>query len=234
MSRALRARNLMRRTGAWLDRDGDGYALRLGRDRRSRVHLRLDESDFLDLVRDPGLRVRPGGGWTAREGAPAAAPSRPGPGVVEGERAIMDADSRPGRRRANLAPTAIAWLATRRDVEGRPYLTPAERAAGERLTRDAELAQAGPSLTLRWDALPRLGSGTAARAEPGDHAHRAARRVEQALAAAGPRLRPLLEAVCVRGSALQAAEGQLGLRRRGARDLLKTGLQALARHYGIG
>lgn len=233
MSRAARARNLMRRSGAWLDREGDGYALRLGRDRRARVHLTLDEADFLALVRDPGLRVRPGGGWIAREG-PATSTPEPGPGVIEGEMAVTETNGRPGRRRANLAPTAIAWLATRRDAEGRPYLSAAERAAGERLTHDAELAQAGPSLTLRWDALPRSGSGTSARSEPGDPAHRAARRVEQALAAAGPRLRPLLEAVCVRGSALQAAEGQLGLRRRGARDLLKTGLQALARHYGIG
>jgi len=234
MGRASRARSLMIRSGAWLDEISGGYGLRLGPDRRARVHLTIDEAVFRELTVDPGLKVRRGGGWVARVG-PTTAPDRSGrPGAVEGEREVMEADGMSRRRRANLAPTAIAWLATRRDAQGRPWLSPAERAAGERLTRDAEMAQAGPSLTLRWDALPRSGSGSSARFEPEDHAHRAGRRVEAALTAVGPRLRPLVEAVCVRGSALQAAEGALGLRRRGARDLLKVGLQALARHYGIG
>jgi len=234
MGGVVRARALLTRSGAWLDQVYGGYGVRTGPDRRARVHLTIDEAAFLALVADPGLKLRPGGGWIART-TPVAAPDRAGrPGAVEGEREVMEADGTPRRRRANLAPTAIGWLAARRDAEGRPWLSPAERAAGERLTRDAEMAQAGPSLTLRWDALPRSGSGSAARFEPEDHAHRAGRRVEAALTAVGPRLRPLVEAVCVRGSALQAAEGALGLRRRGARDLLKVGLQALARHYGIG
>ncbi|MBX9575817.1 MAG: hypothetical protein K2X07_09270 [Caulobacteraceae bacterium] len=235
MGSVTRARTLVVRSGGWLDETPGGYALRLGSDRRARVHLTIDEAAFRELIADPGLRVRPGGGWTARSGPkPTAGKAAGQPGAVEGDVEVMETDGRSRRRRANLTPTAIAWLATRRDAEGRPWLSPAERAAGERLTRDAEMAQAGPSLTLRWDALPRSGSGSAARFEPEDHAHRAGRRVEAALTAVDPRLRPLVEAVCVRGSALQAAEGQLGLRRRGARDLLKVGLQALARHYGIG
>ena len=54
----------------------------------------------------------------------------------------------------------------------------------------------------------------------------------RALEAAGPRLAPMLEAVCIRSSALQAAEGQLGLRRRQGKTVLKHALQALAEHYG--
>lgn len=234
MTAVSRARALMLRSRGWLDPVPGGHALRTGADRRSRVILTLDEAGFLELARDPGLRARRGGGWFARRTEEVASEPGARPGLVEGEREVMDAGGGAARRRANLTPTALQWLAARCDAHGRPWLTPAERAAGERLTRDAEDALRGPSLTLRWDALPISRSGTSARFEPDDRAHRAGARVEAALRAAGPRLRPLLEAVCVRGSALQAAEDQLGLRRRAARDQLKAGLQALARHYGIG
>lgn len=234
MKAATRARALMRRSQGWLDPTPGGYALRTGADRRARVILTLDEAAFLELAREPGLAARPGGGWVARRTATETSTPGARPGFVDGEREVMDADGAVIRRKANLTPTALQWLAARRDAHGRPWLTPAERAAGERLTRDAEDALRGPSLTLRWDALPISRSGTSARTEPDDRAHLAASRVEGALRAAGPRLRPVLEAVCVRGSALQAAEDQLGLRRRAARDQLKAGLQALARHYGIG
>lgn len=234
MTGVARARTLMMRSNGWLDETPHGYALRTGADRRTRVILTLDEAAFLELARDPGLKARRGGGWIAR-GETQPSPDRAArPGHVEGELEVMQAEGVPARRRANLTPTALQWLAARRDAHGRPWLTPAERAAGERLNRDAEDALRGPSLTLRWDALPISRSGTSARTEPDDHAHRAGVRVEAALRAAGPRLRPILEAVCVRGSALQAAEDQLGLRRRAARDQLKAALQALARHYGIG
>lgn len=234
MKGAARARALMRRSGGWLVQTADGYALRTGADRRARVILTIGEAAFVELARDPGLRARRGGGWTARTVAAETPNGAARPGFLDGEREVTEADGAIGRRRANLTPTALAWLATRRDASGRPWLTRAEHAAGERLTRDAEEALRGPSLTLRWDALPITGSGTSGRPEPDDRAHRAGERVEAALRAAGPRLRPILDAVCVRGSALQAAEDQLGLRRRAARDQLKAGLQALARHYGIG
>ncbi len=229
-----RARALMLRSGGWLEETPQGWALRTGPDRRARIILTLDEAGFTALVRDPGLKARRGGGWRAAAAQADALDPSARPGLTSGEADLMEPDGARVRRRANLTPTALAWLATRRDAQGRPWLSTAERAAGERLTRDAEEALRGPSLTLRWDALPISGSGTSARTEPDDRAHRAAERVEAALRAAGPRLRPLLEAVCVRGSALQAAEDQLGLRRRGARDQLRAGLQALARHYGIG
>ena len=87
---------------------------------------------------------------------------------------------------------------------------------------------------MRWDALPTSGSGTAARMEPTDRALSAARRVEQALTAVGPRLRPILTRICIYGDSLQLAETGLGLRRRQGKTVLKQALQALADHYGIG
>lgn len=235
-SEGARARRLLMRPGGWIEASADGgYALRVGPDRRSRVLMTVDEAGFRRLIAEPGLKARPGGGWTGRraqEGS-GAAPEPGRPGVVEGLRTVMDGDGRMRSHRANLAPSPIAWLSGRRDAAGRPWIERAERAAAERLAADAEIALAGPSLTMRWDALPRSGGGSAARVEPGDRALAAARRVEAALAACGP-ARRMVEAVCIQASALQAAEQGLGLRRRQGKAVLKAGLKALAAHYRIG
>lgn len=234
-----RARSLLDRPGAWLDQSAGGYPLRLGGDRRGRVVLTLDEAAFHAVVEHPGLRRREGGGWLPRPRpvtntslSPSPPPGRPG--VIEGERPVMEADGRLTARRANLGESPVAWLARRKDASGRPWLGPVEVAAGERLRREAECALSGPSLTMRWDALPRSGGGSAARIEPTDRALSAAARVEAALTACGPRLRALVEQVCVHGTSLQLAEDLLFLRRRQGKTLLKQGLQALAEHYRIG
>ena len=239
MSRILeRARSLLDRPGAWLDQSGAAYPLRLGGDRRGRVVLTLDEAAFRALIERPGLRRRDGGGWLPRPRAVAnnsPSPSPPGrPGLIEGERPVMEPDGRLTTRRANLGESPVAWLARRKDASGRPWLTPAEVAAGERLRADGEIALTGPSLTMRWDALPRSGGGSSARVEPGDRALSASARVEAALSACGPRLRALVERVCIHGTSLQLAEQDLSLRRRQGKTVLKLGLQALAEHYGIG
>ena len=234
---AERARRLLARRDGWIEAAGPGYALRVGRDRRSRVLLTVDEAGFRQLVEEPGLKVRPGGGWVARPSiggdARHAQPGRPG--VIEGTRMILGRDGQITAHRANLAHSAVAWLARHRDAEGRRLLTPAQVAAADQLGRDAEAALRGPSLTMRWDALPRAGVGgnAAARSEPGPAALAASRRVEAALAACGP-ARGMVEAICIRASALQAAERALGLRRREGRIVLNTGLSALAAHYRLG
>ncbi|KQS54056.1 hypothetical protein ASG17_14015 [Brevundimonas sp. Leaf363] len=225
----------MGRPGAWLDAEGGGYGLRLGGDRRARVVVTLDEAAFRALVERPGLRVRNGGGWTGRNAPePAAAPAPGRPGHIEGQRAVMQADGRLALRPANMGETPIAWLLRRKDRYGRPWLTPAQGVAGERLSRDAEIALSGPSLTMRWDALPRAGGGSSAVAEPGDRTLAAARRVAAALGACPPQTRLMLDSICVRGRSMQLAEGRLGLRRRQGRAVLIQGLDALAKHYGLG
>lgn len=110
MNRQLeRARSLLQRPGAWLDQANGAYPLRLGGDRRSRVVLTLDEAVFRAVIEQPGLRLREGGGWlprAANDHAPASAP--PGrPGVIEGERAVMEGDGRLTMRRANLGESPI-------------------------------------------------------------------------------------------------------------------------------
>jgi len=230
-----RARRLLALPEGWLSPASQGgYALRTGRDRRARIMLTLDEADFRALTAAPGLKPRPGGGWTARVGSTAGpAPEAGRPSVTEGLRTVMQPDGEAVERRANLTTSAVAWLARRADADGAPWLTPAEVAAAEQLEREAEAAQRGPGLTMRWDALPGARSGRGARRpEPGDPALAAARRVARALAACGP-ARTMVEQVCIRATPLQAAEQSLGLRRRTGKAVLKQGLAALARHYRL-
>lgn len=231
-----RARRLLARTNGWIEAVADGYALRTGPDRRSRVVLNVDEAVFRGLVEAPGLRSRRGGGWIACRDhgqPPAPAPGRPG--LVDGVRPVMQPDGRAVACRANVTQTAVDWLARRPGPDGRPWLEPVETAAAGRLAFDAEAALSGASLTMRWDALPRGGAGGGPGrgvATPTARAMAAAERVEAALAACGP-ARGLVEHVCIRSTALQAAEQALGLRRRSGKTLLRQGLQALARHYRL-
>lgn len=230
----MRVRRVLAR-GGWIEATPEGYGVRTGGDRRRRILLTLGEAGFRRLIAEPGLRPRPGGGWSARPASDRAEAPPPGrPGRIDGERTVMEGDGRAARRRANLGQSAVAWLARRAGPDGRPWLEATQVAAAERLAADAEAASRGPSLTMRWDALPRAGAGgSAARAEPGDAALAAAARVAAALRACGPAA-ALVEAVCIRASALQAAEGDLGLRRREGKQLLRAGLAALAAHYRIG
>ncbi|KQY84790.1 DUF6456 domain-containing protein [Brevundimonas sp. Root1423] len=233
-----RARRLLARPRGWIEAAPDGYVLRVGRDRRTRVLLTVEEEVFRALAANPGLKIRPGGGWVARAVSTAPSPPSPEPGrpgVIEGARAVVEADGAVTSRRANLGQSAIVWLARRADAGGRPWLAPREIAAADRLARDAEAAMRGPAVTMRWDALPRSGAGGDApgRNGPAASSMAAGLRVETALSACGP-ARGMVEAICIRSTALQAAERDLGLARRRGRALLQAGLAALADHYRIG
>lgn len=229
-----RARRLLARRGAWLEAVPAGYALRIGTRKDARVQQLLDEATFLQLIERPGLRVRTGGGWIARaaDRASAATPPPGRPGMIEGRRALVT-EGRSRTCAANLALSSVDWLARHRDADGRPWLTAIEIAAARQLTREAEAALAGPSVTMRWDALPRSGGGRRIGAsEPGERALAAGRRLALALEACGP-ARGLVDQTCIRASSLQAAEQSLGLKRRTGKLLLRQGLQALARHYRL-
>ena len=138
-----RMRTLLLRPGAWIEaaEEGGGYRLRLSPDRRRRPAMSLDEAAFRELARDPGLAVLKGGGWTARAGTARSERSPAGrPGLIEGDRQLMAPDGTVTSRPANLGESPILWLARRKDPSGRPWLSAAEVAAGEKLRFDAELA----------------------------------------------------------------------------------------------
>ena len=221
------------RPGACLEMSGAEYALRLAPDRRRRPLMLLNEAVFVRLAKEPGLKPRPAGGWVIAR-LPAEPSPPPGrPGVVIGERAVLDEDGRPAFRAANLGESPIAWLARRRDANGRPWLTPQEAAAGERLRDDFYRAGSVGRLTMDWSGMPRAGSGGGLRLDPAERARAAKARVAAALEAAGPGLREILERVCLAGSALEAAERGLNLPRRSGKTVLKLALGRLALHYGL-
>jgi hypothetical protein len=232
---AERAARLLDRTDAWLSEEAAGYAVRPAADRRRRPLMRLDEAAFRRLVRAPGLKPRTGGGWTLAGPAAVGTADRSGrPSVIEGERATADDDGVVRRRRANLGESPIAWLARRTDAQGRPWLTPAEAAAGEKLREDFHLAGTIGRMTMAWDAAPRGRTARGPGLDPAQRGVEAKARVAAALEAVGPGLREMLEQVCLRCSALDAAERGLGLPRRSGKTVLKLALQRLAAHYRIG
>lgn len=229
---ASRAARLLARPGAVIEAAGLGYAVRFGPNRRNRAMLVLDEPAFQALARDATLRPRAQGGWTLVAPPPAPKPPPPGrPGVIDGETVIQEPGLGPIAFKSNLGESPLAWLARRRDGRGRPWLTPIEAAAGERLREDFHRAGTVGRLTMNWDAGPRVDGGGGPRLEPAERARSAKDRIAAALEAAGPGLREILEHVCLAGTALQAAERSLGLPRRAGKMVLKLALQRLVAHY---
>lgn len=223
--RAERAMRLLERPGAVVEACNGAYGVRLGASRRRRVMLTLDEMAFMVLAREATLKPRVGGGWIMVARLESQAPPAGRPGVVE---AAVEVENRTVQR--NLGESPIAWLARRRDSQGRPWLSAVEAAAAERLREDYERLGMLGRMTMRWDATPRVdGGGPALSRVERDHAAR--ERIAQALTAVGPGLREILERICLMGSALEAAERSLKLPRRSGKTVLKLALQALARHY---
>lgn len=222
---AERAMRLLARPGAVIEAQGVGYGVRLGGSRRRCVMLVLDEAAFQVLAREAILKIRPQGGWTMTARPDPIAPPPGRPGVIE-----ATVETAEGKVRRNLGESPIAWLARRRDGAGRPWLSPVEAAAGERLREDFESLGTQGRTTMRWDLTPRVSGGRPGLA-PAERDHATRERVAKALAAVGPGLREILEKVCLMGSALEQAEQALKLPRRAGKTVLKLALQRLARHY---
>ncbi|HJV40379.1 DUF6456 domain-containing protein [Caulobacter sp.] len=224
---AERAMRLLSRPGAVIEARGLGYGVRLGASRRRSVMLVLDETAFQVLARQATLRPRPQGGWIMVARPESVAPPPPGrPGVIESE---IAAPGHGGPLRRNLGESPIAWLARRRDGEGRPWLTPVEAAAAERLREEFESLGTLGRTTMKWDVV-RVDGGRPGLA-PAERDHATRQRIALALTEVGPGLREILERVCLMGSALEAAEQSLKLPRRAGKTVLKLALQRLARHY---
>lgn len=223
---AQRAMRLLARPGAVVEAHGLGYGVRLGASRRRSVMLTLDETAFQALAREATLKPRPQGGWTMAVRPEPVAPPPGRPGVIEEEAVLPEG----GTARRNLGESPIAWLARRRDAEGKPWLTPVEAAAAERLREEFETLGTQGRTTMRWDLTPRVSGGRPGLA-PAERDHATRERIVRALQAVGPGLREILERVCLMGSALEQAERSLKLPRRAGKTVLKLALQRLAQHY---
>lgn len=136
-----------------------------------------------------------------------------------------------GRRIDDESP--LARLATRKGADGQPWLSAPEAEAGERLRRDWTRGALMPSVTQRWDSLPGGGQGGNAKADLSDAALDCRRRVQAALEAVGPELSGVLVDICCFLKGTEQVERERQWPVRSAKLLLKAGLGALARHYGL-
>jgi hypothetical protein len=145
----------------------------------------------------------------------------------------VETGGEPGLALINLAESPLGQLMHRRGADGRPFLTQAEFAAGERLRSDYTRGRIMPRLGANWEAS--VSSGTRAQggglAELTDAALAARQRVDAAIAAVGPELSGVLIDVCCFLKGLELVERERGWPVRSAKIVLKTALGVLSRHY---
>lgn len=142
----------------------------------------------------------------------------------------------PNGARHDDAESPLAWLATRRDRDGRPFLAAYEVEAGERLRRDFTQAGLTRSICMSWNfaVVPGKGRrGPADAHEIADMALDARKRVQRALSALEPTLRGLVLDVCCFLKGLEEVERERRWPRRSAKLVLRIALSQLAGHYGM-
>jgi hypothetical protein len=137
----------------------------------------------------------------------------------------------------DLKDSPLAWLARRKDKDGRPMLSDEEFDAGEKLRADFWFAQMTPRVTANWSLLLEGGSGARGAPDIGpdikDSIIVARERVRRALASVGPDLAGVLIDVCCHLKGLEASEKASGWPQRSGKIILQIALRQLARHYGL-
>jgi hypothetical protein len=148
-------------------------------------------------------------------------------------RAPRDADT--GAHFVNEAESPLAWLARRKDRDGRALLQPEQLLAGEKLRADFTRAGLTPRVTANWIAPVAQGrrAGSEAAGAFADLVLAAKQRVSRALDAVGPEFAGLLLDVCCFIKGLETVERERRWPPRTARVVLSLALDRLARHYGI-
>jgi len=149
---------------------------------------------------------------------------------------LVDDDGAPRQVRVNQDESPLSWLRRRRGRDGRPLVGAPEFAAGERLRADYARARIMPRVTANWTATVaghRRDGGSSGVAEMTEVVIAARRRVERALDAVGPELAGLMVDFCCFLKGLEEIERERRWPARSAKIVLRLGLAALARHYGL-
>lgn len=136
----------------------------------------------------------------------------------------------------NMLESPLAWLHRRKDRHGRPQISAAAFAAGERFRADVTLAQMLPRITSNWSAP--LASGRRGPADDPASASEAVlsarQRVRRACDILGPESSGLVLDVCAFLKRLELVEIERGWPVRSAKLALRLALDRLADHYGLG
>jgi hypothetical protein len=142
-----------------------------------------------------------------------------------------------GQPRRDLKESPLAWLARRKDKDGRPLLSEEEFDAGEKLRADFWFAQMTPRVTANWSLLLSAGGGSRGASDLGpdlkDSVIAARERVRRALSSVEPDLAGVLIDVCCHLKGLEASEKASGWPQRSGKVILQIALRQLARHYGL-
>ena len=141
------------------------------------------------------------------------------------------ASGKRGRIRYNSAESPLLVLARRKDLDGKPFLSPDLVAAGERLREDFELAQMDPGAAQNWDRfLSGVEKGDSPQTDAGGAAA-ARRRVAGALADLGPGLGDVVLRCCCFLEGVESAERRMGWSARSGKIVLRIALLRLRKHY---
>ncbi len=149
----------------------------------------------------------------------------------------IEDSQRPQKITINASESPLAWLATRKDRNGKPMIETHQFAAGERLRADYEIALLAPQITRNWDRMALARStqkgASACGLAPTEAAWDAKQRISQAIEVVGPELSGVLIDVCCEQLGLEDCEKRNGLPKRSGKIILRMALNQLARHYGL-
>jgi hypothetical protein len=148
-------------------------------------------------------------------------------------RLVTRTDPDVGAVSVNDLESPLSALARLKGRDGAPFLDENLVAAGERLRADFTRGQLTPSLGQRWEPVRagRMSGRAGGPRDLSDSALAARQRVDAALAGIGPELAGVALDVCCFLKGLAQIERERQWPVRSAKLMLRTALQALARHY---
>jgi hypothetical protein len=173
--------------------------------------------------------------WSAKGGAARLGLKAPASGSACARDIPAEAD-RPQAPAMDDRESPLLWLHRRPGKDGKPQISDAEFAAGERFRADITLSGMLPRTTMNWDAAftpDQAGSGPRDIAGSSDTALAARQRVRLACDRLGPELSGLAIDICGFLKGLDLVEKERRWPSRSAKVVLRVALAALVSHYGL-